>query len=264
MKYSILLLFSLVYTFAYSQSPKAIVVQNYYYPKSGNAEAVYQWRLHASDLRAKLGLPVGRVLKKYSGDCLFDVIWECNYPSIEAREADVKKLDESAEFAKVQEHMGTLIQKFERAIWEVDYTTASRDESQIRENRNASNVAIAAHDTSAIATYWLNDVFVLTSRNVQNIGREKNAVAFSDEFKTRQDLIYIRTPDRVEVSSPGTMASETGDWIGRWKDGDEEVRITGTYDAKWIKTDGRWLIRAEIYTALTCEGKRYCTAVFGK
>ena len=116
MKYSALLLFSLVFTWGYSQTSKPIVVQNYYYPKPGNEEAVYQWRLHASDVRAKLGLPVGRVLKKNSGDALYQVVWECEYPSLEAREADVKKLDESVEFKKVQEHMTTLIQKFERAV----------------------------------------------------------------------------------------------------------------------------------------------------
>jgi ketosteroid isomerase-like protein len=240
------------------------VVQNYYYPKPGNEEAVYQWRLHASDVRTKLGLPAGRVLKKLSGSTLYNVVWECDYPSAEAREADVKQLDNSDEFKKVQEHMGTLIGNFERAVWEVQYTAPSPDEKQIRVNRIASNTAIAAHDTSGITKYWATDIFVLTSRNVQNIGKHNNAQAFINEFKTKQDVIYIRTSDRVDVSSQGNMASETGTWVGGWKDGNDTVKVTGTYYAKWIKIDGLWLIRAEIYTGIACEGERYCAALVGK
>ena len=87
MRYLLPLTLLLVCTCAYSQPSKPIVVQNYYYPKPGNEEAVYQWRLHASDVRTKLGLPAGRVLKKLSGNTLYDVAWECDYPSAQAREA---------------------------------------------------------------------------------------------------------------------------------------------------------------------------------
>ena len=45
------------------QSPR-LVVQNYYYAKPGKAEEVYHWRLHASEVRAGLGLAPGRVLKR--------------------------------------------------------------------------------------------------------------------------------------------------------------------------------------------------------
>ena len=45
-------------------SSKMMVVHNGYYAKPGQAEAVYQWRLHASDVRAQLGFPPGRVLRR--------------------------------------------------------------------------------------------------------------------------------------------------------------------------------------------------------
>src|SRR5690242_18517652 len=77
-------------------------------------------RLHASDVRAKLGLPKGRVLRKINGTGGPYVIWECEYASVYAREKDIALIDQSEEFKKVQEHMGTLIDKFERSIWEVD------------------------------------------------------------------------------------------------------------------------------------------------
>lgn len=103
----------------------AIVVQNYYYAKPGQADAVYRWRLHASDVREKLGFPRGRVLLRKatapgSTEELPDVIWECEYPSLEARDQDSKAVGATPEFQAVQDHMATLIRRFERGVYEVE------------------------------------------------------------------------------------------------------------------------------------------------
>jgi ketosteroid isomerase-like protein len=245
-----------------AQEAKPIVVQNIYYPKPGKDDEVYQWRLHASDVRAKLGLPYGRVLKKISGDATYFVVWECDYPSPAAREADVKALDQSAEFTKVQEHMGTLIQKFERNTWEVKELPATSDEQQIRNNRLSSNIAIKAHDTVGIAKHWASDITVVTSRNSQNIGKKQNADAFANEFKTRDSIIYIRTPSKVDVFFQAGMASESGTWTGKWKNGNESIVVTGTYYGKWIRKGTQWLIRAEVYSPMSCKGDSYCKGLF--
>ena len=103
----------------------AIVVQNYYYARSGKADEVYAWRIHASDVRVKLGLPRGRILRRVpaarsvgSASAMADVIWECDYPSLAARTAEVARLGASAEFAAVEKHMDTLITDFRRAVFE--------------------------------------------------------------------------------------------------------------------------------------------------
>lgn len=121
MKYTLaILLFGLLSISGYSQTSKPILVQNHYYPKQGKDKEVYEWRLHASDVRVKLGLPKGRVLRKTDGVNGPYVIWECEYASLEERKKDVALIDQSEEFKKVQEHMGTLLDKFERSIWEID------------------------------------------------------------------------------------------------------------------------------------------------
>jgi hypothetical protein len=116
----------------------SIVVQNYYYARPGKAEEVYQWRLHASDVRAKLGLARGRVLRRAPGEKagddsheggphdVPDVIWECDYPNPEARAADIARLDNSKEFDAVEKHMDSLIRGFRRVIFEVDPLDAGR------------------------------------------------------------------------------------------------------------------------------------------
>ncbi len=105
---------------------KAIVVQNFYYALPGKADEVYRWRLHASEVRARLGLAVGRVLRRTPAPGadtedteLPDVVWECEYPNVEARAADLARLDASREFDSVEAHMQTLIRRFRRAVFTV-------------------------------------------------------------------------------------------------------------------------------------------------
>jgi hypothetical protein len=101
-----------------------IVVHNYYYAQPGREEEVFRWRLHASDVREKLGFPRGRVLRLSRGtegmrstSEVPDVIWECEYPDIEARERDVKAVEATPEFQAVQKHMRTLYRRFKRGMY---------------------------------------------------------------------------------------------------------------------------------------------------
>ena len=97
-----------------------VLVQNKYFPKPGQEDAVLATRLEASAVRKKLGLEVGVVLLRRSeadGSAL--VIWECEYPSIEARQADAAKAEGSAAFKAVQSKMRPLTEKFERHTWQI-------------------------------------------------------------------------------------------------------------------------------------------------
>lgn len=97
---------------------RPIVVRNAYWAKPGLEEEVYRHRLHASAVRASVGLPAGRVLQRLGGpDSAPDVVWECQYPSEAARAADVEALTASGVFEPVMERMGTLIERFERTVW---------------------------------------------------------------------------------------------------------------------------------------------------
>ncbi|MFC4256461.1 hypothetical protein GRI97_09960 [Altererythrobacter xixiisoli] len=101
------------------QAPGSILVQNKYYPKPGQADAVLATRLEASAVRQRLGLQVGTVYVRVSQDTGGPyVIWECEYPTIEARTADAAAAEGTPEFAAVQAKMRGLIDRFERATWD--------------------------------------------------------------------------------------------------------------------------------------------------
>lgn len=102
------------------ENQDAIVVHNYYWARPGKVDEVYRHRLYASKVRATLGLPTGRVLRRTgASDELPDVIWECEYPSLAARQRDLQALTDSGVFDAVMAHMRTLTRKFDRGMWTI-------------------------------------------------------------------------------------------------------------------------------------------------
>jgi uncharacterized protein (TIGR02246 family) len=132
------------------------------------------------------------------------------------------------------------------------------DEQLIREARARSNQAIAAHDLAGIARMMMPDIHVVSSTSTQTAGRDANRERFAAQFTSRPDTIYIRKPAAIEVNVPWAVASERGEWTGRWTEPDGKLEIGGTYQAQWRKVDGQWLIQAELYVPTRCAGAKYC------
>lgn len=135
---------------------------------------------------------------------------------------------------------------------------APTDEQLIRETRARSNAAIAAHDPPAIARAWMDDIHVLSSTSAQTAGKAANQQRMAEQFKNRPDTIYVRTPATVEVYQPWDVASERGEWTGRWTEPDGVMEIGGTYQAQWRKVGGQWFIQGELYVPTHCRGNKYC------
>src|SRR6187402_3072821 len=105
----------------------------------------------------------------------------------------------------------------------------STDEASIRSARAKSNAAIGKQDVSGIAAHWMPDVHIVTSTSTQGTGREVNGQRMAEQFKRRPDTVYVRTPSVIDVMAPWTVASERGEWTGRWTESDGVVEIGGTY-----------------------------------
>ncbi len=132
------------------------------------------------------------------------------------------------------------------------------DETSIRHARSRSNAAIAKHDVAGITAHWMSDVHIVTSTSAQGTGRDVNGQRMTEQFKRRPDTVYVRTPVTVDVMAPWTVASERGEWTGRWTEPDGIVEIGGTYLAQWRRVAGVWLIQAELFVPTHCRGSAYC------
>jgi ketosteroid isomerase-like protein len=135
---------------------------------------------------------------------------------------------------------------------------APSDDTLIREARAQSNKAIAAHDLAGIARPWMPDVHVVSSTSAQTAGSQANQQRMARQFESRPDTVYVRTPATIEIFALWNVASERGEWVGRWTEPDGAMEIGGTYQAQWRKVDGRWLIQAELYVPARCRGSKYC------
>jgi hypothetical protein len=131
----------------------------------------------------------------------------------------------------------------------------------IRARRESSNQAIAKHDTAGVGAILAQNVIVVTSNSTHSDGRAVNVSRFADQFRTRPDVVYRRTPDEVAVFEPWGMASERGRWTGSWTDTDGKISLTGTYFAKWRLIKGVWFVESETYVPTSCTGGQYCKTV---
>lgn len=134
---------------------------------------------------------------------------------------------------------------------------------EIRRRRESSNAAIARHDTAGIGAILAPHFTITSSTSRHDDGRDAHVRSFAEQFRTRPDVVYRRTPDDVRVFAPWQMASERGRWTGSWTDADGKIQLGGSYFAKWRKLGGVWYVESETYVPETCTGGAYCTRVPG-
>lgn len=132
------------------------------------------------------------------------------------------------------------------------------DVAEIRRLRESSNAAIARHDTAGIGAILAPHLIVVSSNSAQSIGRQAMLDRFAQQFASRADVTYRRTPRDVRVFAAWGMASEAGEWTGSWTDPDGKLALGGRYFAKWRKIDGSWRVESETYVPEYCTGGAYC------
>jgi ketosteroid isomerase-like protein len=127
----------------------------------------------------------------------------------------------------------------------------SREAAAVRTTRTAQNTAIAQRDLDRAASYWTDDVVIRSALGRVIQGRDAYRTVLGADSAT----LYRRDPDRVDVSNNDRwpLAFESGTWTGR-DPRTGHLLIRGRYGAQWIKRDGRWLIRSEVFVALGCAG----------
>ena len=133
----------------------------------------------------------------------------------------------------------------------------AQDESAgqpLHQARAEYNTAIRNQDVDAIVAFFDDDYQITTSLGQLLQGKEDEVDAWNGLFATRDELLYVRTPDTFEVSEDYPLAAETGTWVGRWRSASGPVRTGGRYAAMWRLVDSQWKVRSELFVALYCEG----------
>ena len=105
----------------------------------------------------------------------------------------------------------------------------------------------------------LSTVGASTSSRSESMGQVVNGVAearavFAPQGDAARRVAYRREPVDVQVSPDWPLAYEEGQWSGHLGGADGDQILAGRYAAQWVLRDGHWLIRSEVFVALTGTG----------
>jgi ketosteroid isomerase-like protein len=126
------------------------------------------------------------------------------------------------------------------------------DERTIRAARVTQNGAMAARNADLAATFWTEDVTIRRALGQDVHGREAYRQLVVPAGNRDSTLVYQRDAASVEVSDHFPLAFESGTWVGHLGRLDGPVVIGGRYSAQWVKRGDAWLIRSEVFVALSC------------
>ncbi len=126
-------------------------------------------------------------------------------------------------------------------------------EIEIRTARATQTKAMANRDFDVAASIWTEDVTMRRALGQAIMGRSEYLETLLSASSGQNPVIYQRVAVTVDVSDHWPLAYEEGRWSGHIGDADGQPVIAGRYAAQWVKRDGRWLIRSEVFVALTCQ-----------
>ena len=109
------------------------------------------------------------------------------------------------------------------------------------------------------ARYWTKDAVVMWAGGGLRIGLHDNVIRMARTFRDPH-FFGKRTPESIEIDNGSPRyASESGVWV--WSEGLKSGWV-GTYRGRylimWLKTDGQWKIRSELYVETHCSGDPDC------
>ena len=128
------------------------------------------------------------------------------------------------------------------------------EERAIRAARAEQNAAMEAGNADLAATWWTEDVTIRRALGQDVHGRAAYRQMLLPSGNRDSSLVYQRDAGFVEVSTRFPLAFESGRWAGHLGGANGPVVIGGPYSAQWVKREGRWLIRSEVFVAMTCAG----------
>ncbi|GAB3697132.1 hypothetical protein GCM10027592_20960 [Spirosoma flavus] len=136
--------------------------------------------------------------------------------------------------------------------------TESTDVASIRALRLQSNQAIEARKLQTFGETMLPDIQVTRGSGSHVSSRDSVLASVAPQFKDPNFMGYIRTTERIDISTSAPLAAEHGHWTGRFRRPDGIQIITGTYLSMWRKTDAGWKIQSELFISLNCTGSEAC------
>lgn len=138
----------------------------------------------------------------------------------------------------------------------VAHADSESNEDKIAQLRAESNEAIRNHDADAIVALFDEKYQITTGSGVLYHGSpETEKKTWEMIFNQFPDVVYVRTPSKIEVGSLLDRAAESGDWAGTWTTPNGQIEFSGRYFASWIKVNDEWKLQSEMFVTMECAGE---------
>lgn len=128
------------------------------------------------------------------------------------------------------------------------------DEAAIKEARRLQTQALARDDLDTVVKYWTPDITIRRALGhpVEGAAAARKLLEPSGTPNPATRIVYQREAVSVSASAKWPLAYEEGRWSGHLGSADSKPILAGRYAAQWVKRDGRWLIRSEVFVAIDC------------
>jgi len=118
-----------------------------------------------------------------------------------------------------------------------------QEELTIRAARQDSNMSIANGNVAGVASYWMDDIVVISGEGGQYAGKTNLLKIWKEMFK-RDAPKFERLATEIIVGESGDLAWETGIWHYTTQSS------RGKYAAMWRKINGVWKTQSELFVSL--------------
>jgi hypothetical protein len=124
------------------------------------------------------------------------------------------------------------------------------NEGLIRDVRTQSNLAFKKHKLEDIIKNLTEDINISASNGEIISGKTTFANILNEAFKNSPDLYFVRNTSKVVINTMKDGAWEEGTWIALRHETSDWQSYGGNYSASWVKVDGVWKIKSELFVKL--------------
>jgi ketosteroid isomerase-like protein len=130
----------------------------------------------------------------------------------------------------------------------------SAEEARIKESRRLQTLALSKNDLDTVVKYWDPAITIRRALGhpVDGAIAARKLLEPSPTQNPATAIVYQREATTVTVSPNWPLAYEEGKWSGHVGTADSKPILAGKYAAQWVKRDGVWLIRSEVFVAIDC------------
>ncbi len=134
-------------------------------------------------------------------------------------------------------------------------TLKAQDSVKVNRNkilklRSESNLAIKNHQIDIVLEYLTEEINIAASNGEIFSGKIAFKDALNNIFSKNPDLYFVRNSEEVLLNKDNNIAWEKGTWTALRPKTDNWNNYGGNYSAYWVKINGIWKIRAELFVRI--------------